>query len=114
MVPRDLLLSRLDRLNSSPPKRLISSEGGVTMLNIAIRNLAYPFWRPEISLHFHVRRRTSQEGSPLCTRSGLQMLCPICSKEVALENANTDESGTAIHGDCYLLKLKLKQASSEK
>jgi|SRR5579872_101953 len=38
--------------------------------------------------------------------------CPICGKPVQLETAITDEYGKAIHDDCYLLKLRLKQAGS--
>jgi hypothetical protein len=37
--------------------------------------------------------------------------CPICARAVSLETANTDETGRAIHQECYLLKLKLKRAS---
>jgi hypothetical protein len=37
--------------------------------------------------------------------------CPICERAVSLETANTDETGRAIHQECYLLKLKLKRAS---
>jgi hypothetical protein len=45
-------------------------------------------------------------------RSTYQSLCPICGSAVPLESAKTDELGIAIHDDCYLLKLRLKQASS--
>ena len=31
--------------------------------------------------------------------------CLICDKPVALEYANTDEFGKAVHEECYLLKL---------
>jgi len=41
-----------------------------------------------------------------------QLLCPICGKAVVLETAKTDEHGKAIHDDCYLLKLRLRQACS--
>ena len=37
--------------------------------------------------------------------------CPICERAVSLETANTDETGRAIHEECYLLKLTLKRAS---
>lgn len=41
------------------------------------------------------------------------LLCPMCGKPVAVETSKTDESGRAIHGDCYLLKVKLEQASQD-
>jgi hypothetical protein len=44
-------------------------------------------------------------------RSTYQPRCPICGKAVRLEAAKTDELGIAIHDYCYLLKLKLRQAS---
>jgi hypothetical protein len=34
-------------------------------------------------------------------------LCSVCEKPVPLEIAKTDESGKAIHEDCYLTKLCL-------
>jgi Flp pilus assembly pilin Flp len=36
--------------------------------------------------------------------------CRICSKPVLLENSKTDETGLAIHEECYLLKLSLQRA----
>jgi len=38
-------------------------------------------------------------------------VCPICNASVSLETAKTDEEGTAIHEECYLLKVKLWRAS---
>ena len=32
-------------------------------------------------------------------------LCPICNAPVPLETAKTDEEGTAIHEECYVLKV---------
>jgi hypothetical protein len=40
-------------------------------------------------------------------------LCPICNQRVPLEESNTDEHGLAVHEECYVLKLRLKRASSE-
>jgi hypothetical protein len=34
-------------------------------------------------------------------------MCSICNTPVPLETAKTDESGAAIHEECYLLKVKL-------
>jgi hypothetical protein len=40
-----------------------------------------------------------------------ELLCSICGSPVSLEKANTDENGTAVHEWCYLLAVKLKQAT---
>jgi hypothetical protein len=34
--------------------------------------------------------------------------CCICDQPVALEAANTDERGWAVHQECYVLKLRLQ------
>jgi len=39
-------------------------------------------------------------------------VCPICEKPVDLETSKTDEHGHAIHEECYLLKLQMKQPGS--
>jgi hypothetical protein len=41
------------------------------------------------------------------------LLCPVCNKPVSLESAKTDEHGRAIHEDCYVLALRLKQATND-
>ena len=41
------------------------------------------------------------------------LLCRICGKPVAVETSKTDEDGRAIHEDCYVLKVKLEQASKD-
>jgi hypothetical protein len=33
-------------------------------------------------------------------------LCSICDKPVPLETCKTNEAGKAVHGECYVLKLK--------
>src|ERR1041385_7851047 len=40
-------------------------------------------------------------------------VCSICYRPVSLQQSKTDEHGQAVHGKCYLLKLRLKQKSSE-
>jgi len=45
------------------------------------------------------------------TSTGL--LCSICNKVVDLEDAKTDESGAAVHGECYVLRLQ-QVANKEK
>jgi hypothetical protein len=39
-------------------------------------------------------------------------LCSICDKPIVLETAKTDEYGDAVHEECYVLKVKLKQATT--
>ena len=39
-------------------------------------------------------------------------ICPQCAKPVELETAWVDESGKAVHADCYLGKLRREQASA--
>jgi Flp pilus assembly pilin Flp len=39
--------------------------------------------------------------------------CCICNKPVPLETPKTEEHGSAIHEDCYLLKLNLQHATSD-
>jgi len=38
------------------------------------------------------------------------LYCPICSSPVSLETAKADESGIAIHEECYVLKMELQRA----
>jgi hypothetical protein len=39
-------------------------------------------------------------------------VCDICNKSIPLETSKADESGHAIHEGCYLLKLRLLDATS--
>jgi hypothetical protein len=39
--------------------------------------------------------------------------CRICGKPVTVETCKTDEGGKAVHEECYVLKLKLEQASKD-
>jgi hypothetical protein len=41
------------------------------------------------------------------------LLCRICGKPIAVETSKTDGDGQAIHEDCYVLKVKLEQASED-
>ena len=41
------------------------------------------------------------------------LLCRVCDKPVAIGNSKTDEDGSAIHEDCYVVKVKRKQASQD-
>jgi hypothetical protein len=35
--------------------------------------------------------------------------CSICNEPVELETAATDENGKAVHEDCYVIKMRLKE-----
>jgi hypothetical protein len=39
--------------------------------------------------------------------------CSICNEPVELEATKTNESGKAIHEECYVLKVRLKQATTQ-
>jgi hypothetical protein len=41
--------------------------------------------------------------NPLAARRA--PICSICNLPVLLNNAKTDEDGSAVHEDCYLIKL---------
>jgi hypothetical protein len=44
--------------------------------------------------------------------STLQLVtCHICNEPIPLEASKTDESGLAVHEQCYLLRLQLKDAT---
>lgn len=53
----------------------------------------------------NVSQKFSGKSSPL--------LCRICGKSVAVESCKTDDDGKAVHEGCYVLKLKLEQASED-
>jgi len=53
----------------------------------------------------NVSQKFKTKSSPL--------LCRICGKPVAVETCKTDGDGQAIHEDCYVLKVKLEQASRD-
>lgn len=50
-----------------------------------------------------------QKVLPIASTS--PMLCPICSRKVSLETTRTDEYGHAVHEDCYVLKVRLHNAT---
>ena len=39
-------------------------------------------------------------------------ICPICSEHIQLEAANTDDKGRAVHEECYVAQIILKQPDS--
>ena len=39
--------------------------------------------------------------------------CILCGNPVLLGNSKTDENGKAVHDECYLLRMRLKRATSK-
>jgi hypothetical protein len=35
-------------------------------------------------------------------------ICSLCNEPVEIETAKTDENGDAVHGDCYVVKIRPK------
>jgi hypothetical protein len=53
---------------------------------------------------------TSNNPAPVSAR--WMPTCTLCNKPVQLETCNTDESGKAIHEECYIRKVvRLKQTN---
>jgi len=42
------------------------------------------------------------------------LLCRVCGRPVVIEISKTDEDGSAIHEDCYVVKVKKEQASQDR
>jgi hypothetical protein len=54
-----------------------------------------------------------QNVSQILKGKSSPLLCRICGKPIAVETSKTDGDGQAIHEDCYVLKIKLEQASED-
>jgi hypothetical protein len=58
-------------------------------------------------------RRLKQSGPQLgLDASGLPR-CLLCGKPVSLDTSKTDENGKAIHEECYVLRMRLRRATSK-
>ena len=53
---------------------------------------------------------STTSDSSLPVPSAKTTLCSVCNEPVSLETAKTDETGQAIHEECYLVNLNRKQA----
>jgi len=53
----------------------------------------------------NVSQRLNGKSSPL--------LCRICGKPAAVETCKTDGDGKAVHEECYVLNVKIEQASKD-
>ena len=68
----------------------------------------------EINAALELKLRRLKQGDPPLVPdvSGLPR-CFLCGKSVPLETCKTDENGNAIHEECYVLKMRLKPATSQ-
>jgi hypothetical protein len=66
----------------------------------------------EINTLLELKRARFKQTGPQLVRddSGLAR-CYLCDKPVPLEGSKTDENGKAVHEECYLLKIRLREAS---
>jgi hypothetical protein len=39
-------------------------------------------------------------------------ICHLCNEPVELETSKTDEDGKAVHEDCYLRNIRVKQSTT--
>jgi hypothetical protein len=64
-----------------------------------------------IALDLKKSRLGRRALQPVLTASGF-VHCSLCHEPVALVSSKTDENGKAVHEECYLLRLRLKQATN--
>ena len=58
------------------------------------------------------RGRFKQTGPQLVPDEPGIVRCYLCDKPVSLEISKTDESGKAVHEECYLLKIRLREVAT--
>ncbi len=56
--------------------------------------------------------RLGQSGSQPTSSESSAVRCSLCEMPVPLESSNTDKNRKAVHEECYLLRLRLKQATT--
>ncbi|MGA8619791.1 MAG: hypothetical protein WB660_14895 [Candidatus Sulfotelmatobacter sp.] len=54
-----------------------------------------------------------QSGPQLVLDASELTRCALCDKPVPLDTSKTDENGEAVHEECYVLKMRLKRATSK-
>jgi len=65
----------------------------------------------EIGAVLELKSRRLQLGRPQPAPPASDLLrCSLCRNPVRLDSAKTDENGKAVHEECYVLGLRLKQA----
>ena len=65
---------------------------------------------------FHVLElktgRLRQSSPRLASSESALIRCSLCNMPVPLESSKTDENGKAVHEECYMLRLRLEQATT--
>jgi hypothetical protein len=65
----------------------------------------------EIGVVLELKTGRLRQSSPQLASSESSLIrCSLCQMPVSVESSKTDENGKAVHEECYLLTLRLKQA----
>jgi hypothetical protein len=55
-----------------------------------------------------------KQAGPELVRNAFELTpCILCNEPVPLDSSKTDEDGKAVHEECYLLRMRLKRATSK-
>jgi hypothetical protein len=55
-----------------------------------------------------------KQAGPELVRSAFELTpCILCNEPVPLDSSKTDEYGKAVHEECFLLRMRLKRATSK-
>jgi len=66
----------------------------------------------EIIVVLELKTGRLRQSSPQLASSEFALIrCALCQMPVPLESSKTDENGKAVHEQCYLLRLRLEQAT---
>ena len=67
----------------------------------------------EIRVALELKTERLVRSSPeLASSESALVRCALCQMPVPLESVKTDENGKAVHEECYLLRLRLEQATT--
>ena len=67
----------------------------------------------EIDLVLELKTGRLRHSSPQLSSSESGLVrCSLCQMPVPLESSKTDENGKAVHEECYMLRLRLEQATT--
>lgn len=68
----------------------------------------------EINSALELKIGRLKQASPSSVRDRFELpRCILCGNPVLLGNSKTDENGKAVHDECYLLRMRLKRATSK-
>ena len=67
----------------------------------------------EIGIVLELKTGRLRQSSPqfASSESGL-IRCSLCQMPVPVESSKADDNGKAVHEECYLLRLRLEQATT--